>query len=225
MNQPHPGTPPFGQGGHPPPPPGQPPYQQGWPPPPAGQPPRGSGSRGSGTGRTLVWLAAGLVLVLVVIGVVALVVRGGDSADSDDKASGGALQASCEAYADVVLNSEIWAATDFDPDKLQEMYDAALAEITDVEIEELVSAEATVVVSYYRAVGEWKQAMMDALGRGETPETTLPAELTAQQGEVGRQQRAVIAACVDVLPQRDDDAPVPQVTAPTLERPSWMDED
>ncbi|WP_436700126.1 hypothetical protein [Nocardioides sp. BYT-33-1] len=219
MNQPPPGTPPFGQGGHPPPPPGQPPYQQSWT-PPAGPPPRGSG-----TGRTLVWLAAGLVLVLIVIGVVALVVRGGDSADSDDKAGGGDRQTSCETYAEVVWSSEIWAATDFDPEKLQEMYDAALADIRDDEIEELVSAEASVVVSYYRAVGEWKQSMMDALGRGERPETTLPAELTAQQGEIPRAQGAVIEACADVLPQRDDDAPVPRVTAPTLESPSWMDED
>jgi hypothetical protein len=67
--------------------------------------------------------------------------------------------------------------------------------------------------------------MMDALGRGERPETTLPAELTAQQGEIPRAQGAVIEACADVLPQREDDAPVPRVTAPTLESPSWMDED
>ncbi|MCR1786629.1 hypothetical protein KVF89_29105 [Nocardioides carbamazepini] len=216
MNHPQPGAPPSGPGGYPPPP-GQPPYPQGWP-APGGPPPK----RGR-TGLTLALLAAGLVLVLVVIGAVALVVRGGDAEDSDSGA-GGAHEASCEVYADVVSSSEIWAATEFDPDKLQEMYDAALADITDDEIEELVSAEATVVVAYYRAVAEWKQSMMDALGRGESPETTLPDELTTQQGEIPRVQGAVIEACADVLPQREDDAPVPRVTAPSLDKPTWMDE-
>jgi hypothetical protein len=198
-----------------PPPPGQPPYTQTWPAPtPGGRPPRGPR-----TGLTLALLGAGLVLVLVVIGVVALVVNGDDS-DSADDTSGGAHEASCEVYEDVVLNSQIWAATEFDPDKLQETYDAALADITDDEVAALVQEEATVTVSYYRALQDWKQGVDDALARGEVPETELPAEITAQQAEIPKAQGAVVAACQDVYPDRGDE-PVPSITTPTLlERPT-----
>jgi hypothetical protein len=215
MNHPQPGTPPSGPGGYPPPP-GQPPYPQGRP-APGGPPPK----RGR-TGLTLALLAAGLVLVLVVIGAVALVVRGGDAEDSDSGA-GGAHEASCEVYADVVSSSEIWAATEFDPDKLQEMYDAALADITDDEVGAAVQEEATVVVSYYRALLEWKQSTEDALARGEYPDTAMPAEITEQSGEIARVQGAVAEACQDVLPGRGD-KPAPRVTAPSLDKPTWMDE-
>jgi hypothetical protein len=206
--------PPSGQGGDPPP--GQPPYPQGWP-APAGPPP----TRGR-TGLTLALLGAGLVLVLIVIGVVAVVVRGeGDAEDSDGDA-GGAREASCEVYADVVLSSEIWAATDFDPDKLEEMYDAALGDITDDTVEAAVEGEATVVVSYYRALGEWQQSVDDALARGEYPDTAIPAEITDQRGEIARTQGAVAEACQDVLPDRGDE-PAPSVTAPSLSNPTSLD--
>ncbi|NYG59440.1 hypothetical protein BJ980_002363 [Nocardioides daedukensis] len=215
MNDPHPGTPPSGQGGFPPagqggfPPPGQFGY------PPAGHypPPR------KGSGRTLIWLAAGLVLVVAVIGIVALLVRGGG--DSEDKADDGPRGQSCATYQDVVLSSEMWSATEFDPDRLQEMYDTVLEDITDEEIESLVSEEATVVVDYYRAIGEWKQSMEDALSRGETPETTIPAELQAQQADIPRTQAAVREACREFLPQAED-GPAPSITARPLVTPSPM---
>jgi hypothetical protein len=217
----HPPPPlPSGPGGFPPP--GQPPYAQTWA-APAGPPP----PRRSRTGLTVALLAVGLVVVLGVIAVVALVVRGDDSDSSgdagDSAGAGRAHEASCEAYRDVVLNSEVWAATDLDPDKLQEMYDAALADITDDEVEALVEEEATVVVSYYRALGEWKQSLEDALAQGEYPDTAIPADITAQQGEIAQAQLAVVEGCRDVLPAGDD-KPLPKITAPTLNTPSWLDE-
>lgn len=224
MNYPPPATPPFGQGGYPPPP-GQPPVPPGWM-PPAGPPPKRPGP-----GRTIAWLAAGLVLVLALIGGVALIVRSGDSEGADEEAGGGAHDASCEAYADVVLSSEVWAASELDPDKLQKMYDAALADITDETVEELVKEEATTVVSYYRAVAEWKQSMQDALSRGEYPDTELPAEITAQQSEIPKVKGAVIEECKDTWPAPDE--PLPSISERTLispspaelgETPSWMDE-
>ncbi|MBM7516151.1 hypothetical protein [Nocardioides nitrophenolicus] len=201
---------------YPPPPPPPPPYAQTWP-VPGGPPPKRPR-----TGLTLALLAGGLVLVLGVIGVVALVVRGDDS--EGDDAREGAHQASCEVYTDVVLNSEIWAATEFDPDKVQEVYDAALADITDDEVAALVEEEATVKVSYYRALREWKQDAEDALSRGEYPETTLPPELTAQGTEIQGAQRAVLEECQDTFPDRGNQ-PVPKVTAPTLEKPSSLDQE
>jgi hypothetical protein len=219
MNYPPPPVPPTGPGGFPPP--GQPPYAQTWA-APAGPPPPPKRSR---TGLTIALLAVGLVLVLAVIGVVALVVRGddSDSTGDSDSARGGAHEASCKAYQDVVLNSEIWSATDFDPDKVQEVYDAALADITDDEVATLVEEEATVKVSYYRALREWKQSVDDALARGEYPETTMPAELTTQASEIQETQRAVLESCKDTFPDRGNQ-PVPKITAPTLNTPSWMEE-
>lgn len=186
MNQPHPGTPPYGP-------------PQGWPPPP-GSPPVGPPPGRRGPGRTLAWLAIGLVLVLGVIAVVALVVRGdsGDSAASDDEPGDSARETSCAAYRDVVQSSELWAAADADPDRLQEMYDAVLADIAsagDDEIETLVTEEATVVVSYYRALADWKQETEDAISRGEYPDSNIPDEITAQRGEITRTQAAVVEAC------------------------------
>lgn len=218
MNYPPPPAPSSGPGGFPPA--GQPPDAQTWA-APSGPPPRRSR-----TGLTIALLAVGLVLVLGVIGIVALVVRGDDSDGSGDSAgdAGGAHEVSCEVYTDVVLSSEIWAATEFDPDKVQEVYDAALADITDDEVATLVEAEATIQVSHYRAVRDWEQAAEDALSRGEYPETTLPAELTAQRTEIQDAQRAVLEECQDTLPDRGDQ-PVPKVTAPTLNTPSWMDEE
>lgn len=215
MNYPPPPAPPSGPGGFPPP--GQPPYAQTWA-APAGPPP----PRRSRTGLTIALLVVGLVLVLGVIGVVALVVRGDDSGDSGST-GGDAHEASCEVYRDVVLNGEVWAATDLDPDKLQEMYDAALADITDDEVEALVEEEATVVVSYYRALREWKQSLEDALAKGEYPDTAIPADITSQQGEIPASQAAVLEACQDVLPAGND-KPIPKITAPTLNTPSWMEE-
>ncbi|GAA4090917.1 hypothetical protein ACFFOS_26415 [Nocardioides kongjuensis] len=204
-----------------PPPPGQPPYAQTWA-APSGPPP----PRRSRTGLTIALLAVGLVLVLGVIGVVALVVRGDDSDGSDEPAGagGGAHEASCEVYRDLVLNSEVWAATDLDPDKLQEMYDAALADITDDEVAGLVEEEATVTVSYYRALGEWKQSLDDALAQGEYPDTAIPDDITAQQGRIPESQAAVVEACQDVLPAGND-KPIPKITAPTLNTPSWLDDE
>jgi hypothetical protein len=203
---------------YPPPPP--PPHAQTWA-APSGPPPKRSR-----TGLTIALLAVGLVLVLGVIGIVALVVRGDDSDGSRDSAgdAGGAHEASCEVYTDVVLSSEIWAATEFDPDKVQELYDAALADITDDDVAALVEQEATVKVSYYRALREWKQAAEDALSRGEYPETTLPDDLTAQHTEIQDAQRAVLEECQDTFPDRGNQ-PVPKITAPTLNTPSWMDEE
>ncbi|WP_193611670.1 hypothetical protein [Nocardioides lijunqiniae] len=193
--------------------------QGGFPPP--GQPPHTQPPKGPRTGLTLALLGAGLVLVLVVIGVVALVVRG-DGSDKEDDTSGGAHEASCEVYADVVLNSQIWAATEFDPDKLQEAYDAALADISDDEIAALVKEEATVTVAYYQALQDWKQGVDDALAQGQTPDTEIPAEISSQQAEIPKAQGAVIQACQGVYPDRDE--PLPSITAPTLETPTWMDE-
>lgn len=212
---PPPPPPPSGQGGFPPP--DQPPYAQTWG-APAGPPPKRPR-----TGLTLALLGAGLVLVLVVIGVVALVVRG-DGSDGADGTSGGAHEASCEVYVDVALNSEIWAATEFDPVKLQEAYDAALGDITDDEIAALVTEEATVAVGYYQALEDWKQGVDDALAQGQIPDTEVPAEITSQQAEVQKAQGAVSEACQDVYPDRGDE-PLPSITAPTLERPSWMDDE
>ncbi|KRB76935.1 hypothetical protein ASE01_09195 [Nocardioides sp. Root190] len=201
MNQPPPGPPP-------------PPYAPGWPPPAGPTPPRRR------TGLTLVLLAVGLVVVLGVIAVVALVVRGDDGPGSGgDGGDDSARATSCEVYADVVMSSELWAATEFDPDKLQEMYDAALADITDDEIATVVGEEATVVVSYYRDLEEWKQSVDEALARGEYPESAIPAEISDQRGELTRAQGAVAEACGDDLPGRLDD-PAPSITAPTLESPS-----
>lgn len=194
-----------------PPPPAPPPYPQGWPAPAGPPPPRRR------TGLTLALLGAGLVVVLMVIGIVALFVNEG-SKKPDDQA-GGAHEASCEVYADVVLSSELWSATEFDPDKLQEMYDAALADITDDEVGGLVEEESAAVVSYYRALAEWKQSVDDAVARGEYPDSAVPAEVTAQQAEIPRTQAAVAGACSDVLPGRGDE-PAPRVTAPTLQNPS-----
>lgn len=212
----HPLPPPSGQGGFPPP--GRPPYTQTWPAPAPGGPP----PKGPRTGLTLALLGVGLVLVLVAIGVVALVVRGDDS-DSADDAAGGAHEASCDVYADVVLNSQIWAATEFDPDKLQETYDAALADITDDEIAALVEEESRVTVAYYRALQDWKQGIDDALAQGQYPDTEMPAEITSQQAELPKAQGAVIDACQDVYPDRGDE-PLPSITTPTLlERPTPTD--
>lgn len=214
MNQPPSGPPPYGPGGHP----------HGGYPPPGQQPPPAR----SGSGRTLAWLAAGLVVVLVAIGVVALVVLGGDDEGdggrNDDKASSGALKDSCEVYRDVVWSDQTWAATDVDPDRVQEMYDAVLADVTDEDLKALVTTESEIAVDYYRTVEEWKQSMEDALGRGETPDTALPAELTEQRAELTAAQGDVIEACKDVLPEPED-RPRPSITAPPLDRPSWMDED
>ncbi|XBB65172.1 hypothetical protein ABFU82_13715 [Nocardioides sp. WV_118_6] len=165
--------------------------------PPSGPPPR------RGPGRTLAWLAAGLVLVLLVLGAVALVVRNdsgddGDSGSADGESGDVAREASCDAYRDVVQSSELWSAADADPDRLQEMYDAVLADIAtagDDEMAALVTDEATVVVSYYRALADWKQEMEDAVRRGEYPDTTVPTEITSQRGEITRTQGAVVEAC------------------------------
>ncbi len=208
MNQQHPGTPPYGQGG--------------WPPPGQQPPPTRPGS-----GRTLAWLAAGLVVVLLVIGAVALVMLSDgddDDAGKDDQAGGDARKASCEVYRDVVLSPEIWAATDLEADKLQEMYDAVRADLTDDEIDELVAAESDVVVGHYRAVDEWKQSMEDALSRGENPDTSLPAEITGGQAAITQARTAVLEACAGALPQGDG-GPQPQLTAPPLDRPDGLDEE
>lgn len=209
MNQPPAGTPSFG------PPP---------PPPPFAPPPQRSGN-----GRTVLWLVAGLVLVLAVIAALAFVVLGGDDDDKDDKEAagdGGARTASCESYQTLIMSSEVQAAAGFDPDELQSMYDAVLADVEDdKEFAALVEDEAAAVVPYYRALAEWKQSMEDALSRGEYPETTVPAEITDQQGELQSAQRGVLEACSEVWSNGDDGGePIPEITAPTLETPSWMDE-
>jgi hypothetical protein len=207
MNQPPAGTPSFGP---PPPPPFAPPPQR------------------SGNGRTVLWLVAGLVLVLAVIAALAFVVLGDDD-DKDDKEAagdGGARTASCESYQTLIMSSEVQAAAGFDPDELQSMYDAVLADVEgDQEFAALVEDEAAAVVPYYRALAEWKQSMEDALSRGEYPETTVPAEITEQQGRLQSAQRGVLEACSDVWSSGDEgDEPIPEITAPTLETPSWMDE-
>ncbi len=247
MNDSHPGQPPQGQGWPPPhpnagwpPPQGQHPQgQQTWAAPtggpplgPPGFPPQGGPAlppgppKRSNTGRTLLFLGLGLVLVIAVIATVALVVRGDDKGDSgaagnSDPKGGGARKESCQTYVDLALNSEIWSATDLDPDKLQEMYDAVLGEITDDKVHDLVAEESEVVVGYYSDLADWKQQMMDALGKGETPDTELPADLTAQQPEIGKAQRAVLDACKEFLPPAPD-GPIPSITAPTLDIPDWM---
>lgn len=213
MSQPPAGMPSFG-----PPPP---------PPPPYAPPPQGSGK-----GRTVLWLLAGLVLVLAVIGVVAFVVLGGDEDDKDGKdgkdaaGDGGARTASCESYQTLIMSSEVQAAADFDPEELQSMYDAVLADVEDdQEFAALVEDEAAVVVPYFQALADWKQSTEDALSRGEYPDTTVPAEITEQRGELARVQGAVLEACSESWSSGDEgDEPVPEITAPTLETPSWMDE-
>lgn len=227
MNYPPPPPPP-GEGGFPPPgrpnqQPGLPPYAQTWAAP--GQVPAGPPQKGPRTGLTLALLGGGLVLVLVVIGVVALVVRGNDSDGADGSAGGDARKESCEAYTDSVWNVEVRSAAEADPDKLQEVYDAALADITDDEFAALVEDEATITVAYYQAIGDWRQDLEDALSRGEIPEdTNLPAEITAQQEELQKAQKATLEACADVFPDRGDE-PLPSITAPTLDRPTWMDDE
>lgn len=200
--------------------PGMPPYGQGAYPPPPGQAPR------SGNGRTLLWLSAGLVVVLLVIGAVALLVlRDDDSSDSDADAAGSARADSCEVYSDAMLNVETWAAADSDPDQFQELYDALAEDITDDEIRDLVAKEAEVVVAQKRGMAEWKQSMEEALRKGEEPDTTLPDNLVGANSGVPQAQAAVVEACADVLGTDNDDAPIPEITAPSLDLPSGMGED
>ncbi len=227
MNQPPPGPPPPGYGGFPPPP-GQPPFPPGWHPQPGQQPGRQPGPppRRSRTGLTIALLAGGLVLVLAAIGITWLLVNEDGSGDDDGDgggASSAAREEACDVYADVLLDSEIWAASELDPDKLQEVYDAVLADISDDELATLVEAEAEATVSYYAALAAWEQETLDAVSRGEYPDTTIPSEITDQQGEVTRTQGAVIEACAGSLPDRGD-GPAPSITAPPLETPGWMEE-
>ena len=71
------------------------------------------------------------MFVLLVILVVFLLVRDEDEKADEDTSSGAsssdARETSCQAYAEVALSSETWAATQVDPDKVQQLYDAALA--------------------------------------------------------------------------------------------------
>ena len=178
----------------------------------------------------MLWLVAGLVLVLAVIAALAFVVLGDDDKDDEDDKNaagdGGARTASCESYQTLIMSSEVQAAAGFDPDELQSMYDAVLADVEDdQEFAALVEDEAAAVVPYYRALADWKQSVEDALSRGEYPETTVPAEITEQQGQLQSAQRGVLEACSDVWSSGDEgDEPIPEITAPTLETPSWMDE-
>ena len=88
-----------------------------------------------------------------------------------------------------------------------------------------MSQEATLHVAYYRALGEWKQSLLDEVAQGGNPETTIPAELTAQKTEALEAQRAVLEVCKDSL---DDGGgggePLPSITAPPLETPSLLEE-
>lgn len=241
-NQPPQGQPPYGQGPQGQPPYGQPPYDQpSWSgpagPPPPGQPqpgwaaPAGGPPKGPNTGRTLAWLAGGLVLVLLVLGGVALFMRG-DSGDSDTAedagpSGDGTHESSCQTYLDVVASSEVWSSAGADPAALTKMYDAVLAEIDDDEIKALVTTESEAVVPYYEKLSAWRTALEDAAKNGEDPDTTMPVEMTELRSKITAAQSAVLAECSDVSVDGDDtdpDEPVPSITAPPLDRPSWMDE-
>lgn len=194
--------------------PGMSPYGHGAYPPPPSQAPR------PGSGRTLLWLAAGLVVVLLAVGAVALLVLGDDSDESPGEGTSNARDESCAVYSESMLNVETWAAVGNDPDRMQELYDALAEDITDDEIRALVAAEAEAMVAQKRGIQEWKASMEEALERGEHPDTTLPDGLGADS-PAPKAQAAVINACASAL-GADDDAPVPQVTAPTLDLPSGL---
>lgn len=231
MNQQHPGLPPS--------PENQPPFGQGYPQNPAGWgPPAGLPPQRPRTGRTLAWLAAGLVLVLVVIGGVALAMSGGDDEESEASGSStpaagsGSHVASCQTYLDVVASSEVWAAAGTDPVKMKSMYDQVVADIEDPTVKSLVTAESEAVVAYYEALAEWKTSLEEALSNGDDPDTTMPTEMVALQKKIPAAQGAVLQACADVGSQgggNDPEEPVPSITAPTLETPavetpSWMED-